>query len=53
MRVRGEKGARVLVLSGEPIDEPVVPLRTLRDEHARRDAMEAMRDYQSGKMGHL
>ena len=44
--------AHALLLSGEPIDEPVVGhgpfVMNTRDEIAQ-----AIRDYQSGKMGHL
>jgi redox-sensitive bicupin YhaK (pirin superfamily) len=50
--VRGAKGARVLVLSGEPIDEPVAAYGPFV-MNTQREIMEAVRDYQTGKMGHL
>ncbi len=46
------KDAKVLVLSGEPIDEPVVgygPFVMNTEDEIRR----AFLDYQTGKMGHL
>jgi redox-sensitive bicupin YhaK (pirin superfamily) len=52
IRVHGEKDARVLVLSGEPIDEPVAAYGPFV-MNTREQIMAAMRDYQSGKMGHL
>jgi redox-sensitive bicupin YhaK (pirin superfamily) len=52
VRVLGDKGARVLVLSGEPIDEPVVSYGPFV-MNTREEIAVAMRDYQSGKMGHL
>jgi len=50
--VSGAKGARVLVLSGEPIDEPVAAYGPFV-MNTQAEIMDAMRDYQSGKMGHL
>ena len=48
----GDEGAMVLLLSGQPIDEPVVAegpfVMTSQDE-----IKQAMRDYQSGRMGQL
>ena len=52
IRVRAPKGARVLVLSGEPIDEPVAAYGPFV-MNTREQIVQAMRDYQSGKMGHL
>jgi redox-sensitive bicupin YhaK (pirin superfamily) len=50
--VRGAKDARVLVLSGEPILEPVVSYGPFV-MNTREQIIEAVRDYESGKMGHL
>ncbi|MDB4976008.1 MAG: hypothetical protein JWN48_4349 [Myxococcaceae bacterium] len=52
VQVHGSAGARVLVLSGEPIDEPVVAYGPFV-MNTREQIMQAMRDYQSGEMGHL
>jgi redox-sensitive bicupin YhaK (pirin superfamily) len=52
VRVRGAKDARVLVLSGEPIDEPVAAYGPFV-MNTQEQILDAMRDYQSGKMGHL
>jgi redox-sensitive bicupin YhaK (pirin superfamily) len=52
VRLDSAKGATVLLLSGEPIDEPIVgqgPF-VMNTAHEIRQAME---DYQSGKMGRL
>jgi hypothetical protein len=52
IRVLGEKGARVLVLSGAPIDEPVVSYGPFV-MNTKDEIVQAVRDYQTGKMGHL
>jgi quercetin 2,3-dioxygenase len=52
VRIHGGKNARVLVLSGEPIGEPVAAYGPFV-MNTQNEIMEAMRDYQSGKMGHL
>ena len=51
-RIDSAKGATALLLSGEPIDEPIVgsgPFVMNTPEEIRQ----AISDYQSGKMGHL
>lgn len=52
IRVLGEKGARVLVLSGEPLDEPVASYGPFV-MNTQAEIAQAVRDYQTGKMGHL
>ena len=50
--IDGAKGVTALLLSGKPIDEPIVgsgPFVMNTPEEIRQ----AMADYQSGKMGHL
>ena len=46
------KDATALLLSGEPIDEPIVGSGPFVMNSAR-EIRQAMADYQSGKMGHL
>lgn len=50
--VRGEQGAKVLVLSGQPLGEPVVAHGPFV-MNSREEIAEAIRDYQAGKMGAL
>lgn len=50
--LRGSKGARVLMLSGQPLNEPVVAYGPFV-MNTREEIATAFRDYQSGKMGHL
>jgi redox-sensitive bicupin YhaK (pirin superfamily) len=52
IRLDAAPGARALVLSGEPIDEPVASYGPFV-MNTREELMLAMSDYQSGKMGHL
>lgn len=52
LRLKGKAGAKVLVLTGEPLNEPVVaygPFVMNTVDQIRQ----AMDDYQSGRMGHL
>jgi hypothetical protein len=50
--LHGSKGARVLVLAGEPIGEPVVAYGPFV-MNTPEQIGQAFRDYQSGRMGHL
>ena len=52
VRVHGAPGARALVLSGEPIDEPVAAYGPFV-MNTRRELIQACVDYQEGKMGKL
>jgi len=52
VRLSGAAGTRALVLAGEPIDEPVVSYGPFV-MNTQAEIVEAVRDYQSGKMGHL
>jgi redox-sensitive bicupin YhaK (pirin superfamily) len=50
--LEGAAGSRALLLSGEPIDEPIVGAGPFVMNTAG-EIRQAMLDYQSGKMGHL
>jgi len=52
VQLHASRGARVLVLAGQPLDEPVVAYGPFV-MNTREEIGQAFRDYQSGKMGHL
>ncbi|MDD5579760.1 MAG: pirin family protein [Methylobacter sp.] len=52
LRIDSAKDATVLLLSGEPIDEPIVGSGPFVMNTAQ-EIRQAMADYQSGKLGHL
>lgn len=52
IRLASDRGARVLVLTGEPIREPVVGQGPFV-MNTREEIHQAIRDYQAGRMGHL
>jgi quercetin 2,3-dioxygenase len=52
IRIDGAREARALLLSGEPIDEPIVGMGPFV-MNTRREIQQAMLDYESGRMGRL
>lgn len=50
VEIGGEKGARILVLNGEPIDEPIFQYGPFV-MNKREEIIEAFKDYEAGKMG--
>jgi redox-sensitive bicupin YhaK (pirin superfamily) len=52
IQLHGVRDARILVLSGEPLNEPVASYGPFV-MNTREELMKAVEDYQSGKMGHL
>ena len=52
VQLHANAGARVLVLAGEPLDEPVVAYGPFV-MNTREEIGQAFRDYQSGRMGKL
>ena len=52
IEVAADTGSRVLVLAGEPLDEPVVAYGPFV-MNTREEIVAAFEDYQSGRMGRL
>jgi redox-sensitive bicupin YhaK (pirin superfamily) len=52
VQLHASKGARILVLAGQPLDEPVVAYGPFV-MNSQEEIGQAFRDYQSGRMGHL
>jgi redox-sensitive bicupin YhaK (pirin superfamily) len=52
LKITAEQDATVLILNGEPIDEPIVAYGPFV-MNTETEIKQAFRDYQSGKMGHL
>lgn len=52
LRLKGKAGSKILVLMGEPLNEPVVAYGPFVMNNVDQ-IRQAMDDYQSGRMGHL
>lgn len=52
IQIKADTDARFLILNGEPIDEPVVAYGPFV-MNSKEEIEQALRDYSSGKMGHL
>ena len=52
IKIHAQADTKILVLNGEPIDEPIFAYGPFV-MNTRQEIIEAINDYQSGKMGHL
>ncbi len=52
IQLKMEEDSKVLILNGEPIDEPIVAYGPFV-MNSQKEVMEAFRDFQEGKMGNL
>lgn len=50
--IRGEEKTKAILLSGEPINEPLATYGPFV-MNSQKELMDAIKDYQEGKMGHL
>jgi redox-sensitive bicupin YhaK (pirin superfamily) len=50
--VEAQKDSRLLIMSGEPIEEPIARYGPFV-MNTREELIQAAQDYQAGKMGHL
>ena len=52
IQLKMEEDSKVLILNGEPIDEPIVVYDPFV-MNTKKEVMEAFRDFQEGQMGNL
>ena len=50
--IEAEEASRILIMSGEPIDEPIARHGPFV-MNTKAELIQAVQDYQAGKMGHL